>query len=103
MEGIGIGLGIVAIAIAYILILSAFAAAAARGKHSVVCPADGRTAMVRCRAVDGASGVFTGAPPHIARCDRWPERAGCAEACVRQLTAPPTVEQVQLAVRRDHG
>ena len=100
MEGIGIGLGILAIAVAFLLVVGAFAAIAARGKHAVVCPGDGRPATVRSSGGNGVAVVLGGAEPRIAKCDRWPDRAGCAQGCVAELKAPPTFEQVDAVLRR---
>jgi len=92
MAGIEIGLVVVGIAVAYLLLVGVGATIAARARTTVVCPADGRQASVRCRAVDGVRGVFAGKEPRIGACDRWPERASCPQGCVAQLDAAPTVE-----------
>jgi hypothetical protein len=57
-----------------------------REPRTVVCPETGRAIEIELDAWHAAATAMPGPPRlHVAACARWPERAGCREAC---LTSP---------------
>ena len=60
-----------------------------RGPRTVVCPETGGATQIELDAWHAAATAMPGPPRlHVAACERWPERAGCDEAC---LTGPAKV------------
>jgi hypothetical protein len=60
-----------------------------RVARDIVCPADDRPASIGVDAVRAALPAAVGRPPRLTvqACSRWPERAGCEQKCLAQLTA----------------
>ncbi|MBI2212227.1 MAG: hypothetical protein HYU52_01155 [Acidobacteria bacterium] len=83
-----------------VAILICFAAVAARyayrfaelhGKRVLTCPETGEAVGVDLDARRAASTSLFGNRPalRLTDCTRWPERAGCNQACLHQLEAAP--------------
>jgi len=53
----------------------------ARGERIITCPDNDQPAAVRVSV--------SGPDLHLRSCSRWPEMAGCAEDCLRQVEAAP--------------
>lgn len=60
-----------------------------RGDRVVTCPETSRPAGVKLDAVDAALSGFTGQNLHLKECSRWPERADCGQACLREIESAP--------------
>lgn len=60
------------------------------GTHVITCPENLRPAAVRVNTRD--------ADLHLRTCSRWPEMAGCDEACLSQIEAAPHACRVQAIV-----
>jgi len=56
-----------------------------RGDRVITCPETEEGAAVR---IDALHAARTG-QVHLSDCTRWPERAGCDEACVKQILESP--------------
>jgi hypothetical protein len=56
-----------------------------RGKHVITCPETLRPAAVD---VDALHAALAG-DLRLSACSRWPERAGCDQACLREIAARP--------------
>ena len=54
------------------------------GKHLITCPETRDTAAVDINIIH----TFIG-PLRLSDCSRWPEKAGCDQACVSQIAAAP--------------
>jgi len=61
-----------------------------RGERIITCPDNEQPAAVRVAA--------WGADLHLRSCSRWPEMAGCAEDCLRQIETSPHACRVQTIV-----
>jgi hypothetical protein len=63
---------------------------AMRGARLVECPETQQSAAV---VVDAMHAAWTTASSstdiRLSRCSRWPDKAGCAQRCVRQIEAAP--------------
>jgi hypothetical protein len=60
-----------------------------RGPRTVVCPETGSVTEIELDAWHAAATAIPGPSRlHVVACARWPERAGCREAC---LTSPAKV------------
>ena len=86
-------LGAIVIGIAAILLLNAFVKTYRlyHGVHLITCPENLQPAAVRIAAFDAAKwfAVSRQTDLHLRTCSRWPEMAGCAEACVPQVEDDP--------------
>jgi len=61
-----------------------------RGQRVVSCPESQRPAGVAVDAGHAAiSGLGFRTQLRLNECSRWPERAGCGQACLRQIEAAP--------------
>ena len=56
-----------------------------RGRRVITCPETQEGAAV---SVDAMHAAFTG-DLRLSACTRWPERAGCDQACLSQIAASP--------------
>jgi hypothetical protein len=87
------GVAAVAVAIAAFLLLSGFLRAFRkwRGVRVITCPENHQPAAVKVAAFDAAKefAVAGETSVHLKTCSRWPEMAGCDEACLNQITAAP--------------
>jgi hypothetical protein len=54
-----------------------------RGERVVTCPENLRHAGVKVDALHAGSGL------RLAACSRWPEKAGCGQECLREISASP--------------
>lgn len=70
------------------------------GVHVITCPENLRPAAVNVAAFDAAKwAAITGETDlHLKSCSRWPEMAGCDEACLRQIQESPHGCAVQTIV-----
>jgi hypothetical protein len=60
-----------------------------RSARAVVCPETGRQASIGLDAGRAARGAIFGREwLKIERCSLWPEKEGCAEACIRPAAEP---------------
>lgn len=71
-----------------------------RGTRVITCPENGRHAAVRVAAWDAATlFALSGEPDlHLRSCTRWPEMAGCAEDCLKEVQTSPEACLVQTIV-----
>jgi hypothetical protein len=62
-----------------------------RGVHVIQCPETRKPAAVRVDTGHFALSAVMNEPPEVrlASCSRWPERAGCDQACVPQIESDP--------------
>jgi hypothetical protein len=61
-----------------------------RGTRVVVCPETHKPAAVTVNAAHAAlSAVWERPDVRLSSCTRWPERAGCDQACAGQIEAAP--------------
>ena len=61
-----------------------------RGTRIVECPENHATAAVEVDAARVAAGAVRGAPQlQLRTCSRWPEKAGCAQDCLREIEMAP--------------
>jgi|GEM_PF-1515678 len=59
-----------------------------RARWRLPCPADGAEAQIRLDPLAAARGEMLGRPDlSVLRCSSWPERAHCAQDCLRQPAA----------------
>lgn len=62
----------------------------ARGKRLVTCPETQETAAVEIDPMDAAFHAFLATRElHLQSCTRWPEKAGCGQACMAQISEAP--------------
>lgn len=75
-----------------------------RGKRIVTCP---ETLLPVGAEISAAlaAGTWMTARPHlvVTACSRWPERAGCDQACASQVEAAPEETLVRSIVTRWYG
>lgn len=72
-----------------------------RGKRIVVCPETGKPVGAEIDALEAACTRLAGQPHYIiSSCSRWPERAGCNQACAPQIAASPRETLVRNIVLR---
>lgn len=96
-----------------LLIVSFFAAGVAgfllfrnyrsfRSTRLIVCPETGEAAAVRLDAAIATETSIYQEPAdfRLSACSRWPERAGCNEACLPQIDGDPEGCRVQRIVER---
>ncbi len=61
-----------------------------RGTRVVVCPESGEMVAVEVDAGRAALSASRGRPRlHLELCTRWPEMAGCGQACLDQIESAP--------------
>jgi hypothetical protein len=61
-----------------------------RGARIVKCPETHQLAAVDIDALHaGWTTLRNGTQIRVRNCSRWPEKSGCAQACVRQIEAAP--------------
>lgn len=66
-----------------------------RGMRLMACPETGQTAAIELQARRAAlTALFKSPGLRVEVCSRWPERAGCDEACVREIEAAPASHRV---------
>ena len=71
-----------------------------RGKRIVTCPETHLPVVTEINAAAAAGTWIVDAPLFtITACTRWPERAGCDQACAPQIAAAPEETLVQNVVR----
>lgn len=74
---------------------------ARRGNRIVVCPETLRPVAATIDALHAVRTGLTGTPRYIiSSCSRWPERAGCDQACCQQIAASPRETLVRDIVSR---
>jgi hypothetical protein len=75
--------------------------ARSRVRRVVRCPDTGGIAQVETGTLNEVlTTLFPGSGFQIERCTRWPEQAGCAEACLRQIEAAPVDCQLRTIVKK---
>lgn len=93
------GVAAVAVAAAAFLLLSGFLRAFRkwRGVRVITCPENHEPAAVKVAAFDAAKEFAVAGETHLhlKTCSRWPEMAGCDEACLNQITAAPEASLLQ--------
>jgi hypothetical protein len=79
------------IATAFVLIAAVRAWRTYRGVHVIQCPETRKPAAVRVDTGHAAVATVVDDTPDVrlASCSRWPERAGCDQACVPQIERDP--------------
>lgn len=61
-----------------------------RGRRVITCPENRTPAGVTVNARHAAATALGKAPElRLSSCSRWPERAGCGQECLAQITASP--------------
>lgn len=66
-----------------------------RGRRVVVCPETHKPAAVTVNAAHAAlSAVWDRPDVRLSSCTRWPERAGCDQACTSEIEASPEETRV---------
>jgi hypothetical protein len=77
--------------VAFFVITSVRAWRTYRGVHVIQCPETRKAAAVRVDTGHAALTALTqdAADVQLASCSRWPERAGCDQACVPQIERDP--------------
>jgi hypothetical protein len=56
------------------------------GRHEVVCPDNGKPAVIQIRAMRGAlTSVLEDPDVFVRTCTRWPEKNGCAQGCLESV------------------
>ena len=56
------------------------------GRHAVLCPDDGKPAVIQIRALHGAITSLVDDPESLIRtCSRWPAKSGCGQGCLRAI------------------
>ncbi|HEX7705442.1 MAG TPA: hypothetical protein VF701_03190 [Thermoanaerobaculia bacterium] len=95
-------LGLLTIGIALYLLLSGFLKTwrTYRGVRVITCPENMQPAAVKVAAVDAAKwfAISGETSLHLRTCTRWPEMAGCDEACLKQVEASPHACSLQTIV-----
>jgi hypothetical protein len=67
--------------------------------RQAVCPRDDTPVTVRVDAKSAARTAAFGMPVHLrlAGCSHWPERAGCDQRCLRQISPTHTAVMAKTA------
>lgn len=95
-------LGVLTIGIAAYLLFSGFIKTYRlyRGVRVITCPENLQPAAVSVAAFDAAKwfAISGDTDLHLRRCSRWPEMAGCDEACLTQIQTAPKACLVQTMV-----
>lgn len=74
------------LAAGYVILPAALIATVTETEPKTVrCPETGKNVLVQLDARRAVKSMFTGAPPKIGMCTRWPERAACEQGCLWQL------------------
>jgi hypothetical protein len=70
------------------------------GVHVITCPENLQSAAVNVAAFDAAkwAAISGETDVHLKTCSRWPEKAGCDQACLSQITASPHACALQTIV-----
>jgi hypothetical protein len=81
---------VAAVFLAIVLARLALAWRRYRGQRVISCPETRQPAGVLVDAGHAAVTALGGAPElRLSSCSRWPERAGCGQACLSQIAAAP--------------
>ena len=73
-------------ALAYVVApAAAIAAAQSRYPRCVRCPENGKSELVRIGMGRAVRSFFTGKPPRVIDCTRWPAHESCLRFCESQL------------------
>jgi hypothetical protein len=95
-------LGVLTIGIAAYLLFSGFIKTYRlyHGVRVITCPENLQPAAVSVAAFDAAKwfAISGDTDLHLRRCSRWPEMAGCDEACLSQIQSAPKACLVQTMV-----
>jgi hypothetical protein len=80
-------LAIIGVAVLYVILpIAADTFRRFRGRRMVHCPEEGRPARIQIDATVAAMTAVPGPPKLLVqRCSFWPDRAGCAQRCTRDL------------------
>jgi len=89
---IWIATALVVIAVATFVVRFSVAWFQLRGTRVLVCPETNAPVGAELELGKAAFAVALGQEPmlHLSDCTRWPEKAGCDQACLRQLDGAPT-------------
>jgi len=72
-----------------------------RGKRIVSCPENRQAAAVDLSAAKAAVQAFVGEPHlSLSQCSRWPERAGCGQACLAEVEETPNACLVRTIINQ---
>ena len=86
-------LAVALVAIAFRRSYQAFATY--RGTRVMACPETGQPVAIDLQARRAAlAALFKRPDLRVQECSRWPERAGCDEACVHEIEAAPSAHRV---------
>ena len=102
----GTGIGFFFAAGAFVAMIVVFIALYAkyRGKRIVTCPETRLPVSTEINAALAAGTWIVSQPRFVVTaCSRWPERAGCDQACAQQIEAAPEATQVRNIVARWYG
>jgi hypothetical protein len=56
------------------------------GRHKVVCPDNGKSAVIKIRTLRGAlTSVLDDPEVFVRTCSRWPEKRRCPQECVESI------------------
>lgn len=70
-----------------------------RGTRLILCPENSRLAAVELASWQiSVAGLLGKALPRVRNCSRWPARAGCDEACVKQIGQAPAATRIETIV-----
>jgi len=103
LDGMGTGIGFIVAAVVLVAMIAVFIALYVkyRGKRIVTCPETHQPVGAEINAGLAARTWLVNDPRFvITSCSRWPERAGCDQACVPQIEASPEETLVRNIVTR---
>jgi hypothetical protein len=106
IERMGTGVGFIAVALVLLAGIGSFIGLffRYRGKRIVTCPETNAPVGAKIDAALAAgTWLFTQPRFAITACSRWPERAGCDQACAPQVEASPQDTLVQNIVAKWYG
>lgn len=90
-----------AITLGILMLAIGLRARAHRGARVVICPETLKPVGATVNALHAVRTEITGRPRYIiSSCSRWPERAGCDQACTSQIAASPRETLVRDIVAR---
>src|SRR5579864_506912 len=70
-----------------------------RGMRVLTCPENRQPAAVELKGWHAGVGAVIGNPAlQVRKCSRWPERAGCDQACIREVRTAPATGLIQTIV-----
>ena len=99
--GTGVAIALAAVAVMAMTALALRVYASYRGKRIVTCPETHQPVGAEINAGLAARTWLVNDPRFvITSCSRWPERAGCDQACVPQIEASPEETLVRNIVTR---